>query len=317
MEITQISRLLKFSVSESIKPLKDSEISVNEFKLSVKNLPLSYKEREIEGDEGRVKFITGAYIINEEKIFRYTFIHGQIRISYDGRLSDNIISGCWKIAKSLNAYVLSEKNIEYPMSKIIAADKRLALKTNIQVIEYQKESFGGNNIWLAIRSDHNKVKDFFHLEGEEKDWQIALNKMFTLDGIFTFEFKGWVFIAGQKICTLFYSHAKSEKKIEMSYVDNLLKWGETFIDIQLYMHYNRSTYLNAFYRVLNGKMHYGEYYTESYSKTYGKPSKSISNLPDNNANTIAREWSFDPDSLRYHKELKNGKAWVMNHNLNR
>lgn len=313
MDITQISRHLKKSPNESSEPSLHLMISEEEFKSKIAELEnFDYRLREITGDEGLVKFISGSYKINDKKIFRYTFIEGQIRISYDGRLTDELINGCKILADSLKAYVLSGVNLEYPKSKIIAAQKRLAKKSKNLEIEYQSESFGGNNMWLSINSNVERVKSFFKLKGEEKKWADALADMYSCKGMFLLEFRGWTFLAGQKVDILFECKGESEKEIEHEHVEKLLEWGRTYNDIQLYMHYNRSNYFNAFYRVVDGDLRYGEYYTESYEKKYGKMSKNLKNLPDNNANTIAMEWSYDPDHLRFHKELKDIKVWVVN-----
>lgn len=312
MDITQITRHIKASSKESSRPSKEFEISEKEFKVIVSNWPeMTYVERAINGDEGVVKFISGAYLNNGKKILRYTFIHGQIRISYDGRLSDDIVLACSNIANQFKATVLSAVHLEYPKSKILAAQKRQAKQSKEPKVEYQQESFGGNNMWLAIRSNINQVKDFFSLDGDKLIWQEALQKMYACQGLFLFEFRGWVFIAGQQVEILFNYQVNGEKAIEKWQVDTLLKWGKTFTDVQLFMNYNKSMYFNAFYRVLNGIMIYGEYETESYQCKYGKLPKHIKDLPDNNVNTVAIEWSYDPDYLRYQKELENAQAWVM------
>lgn len=167
-------------------------------------------------------------------------------------------------------------------------------------------------MWLAILSSLQEVKDYYNLVGQEKPWGEALKNMHGCEGMFMYEFNGWTFIAGQKTDILFNCQAKGEKGIEKCHVDKLLEWGKTFNDVQLFMHYDRSMYFNAFYRVLNGEMVYGEYETESYQTNYGNMPINVKELPDNNANTVAMEWSYDPDYLRYQKKLENAKAWVVN-----
>ena len=49
-----------------------------------------------------------------------------------------------------------------------------------------------------------------------------------------------------------------------------------------------------------------------YSKKYGRIPQNISNLPDNNANFIAGQWSYEPEYLLTQKELSDAKAWVVN-----
>lgn len=236
---------------------------------------------------------------------------GKIMISYDKIIPELIVYGN-KIAQDLNAvFYISDLN-EFPKYKILAAQKRLVKKSKELQTEYQKESFGGNNIWLAIRSNATTVINFFNLDGEKKTWQDSLSSMHACTHMFLFEFRGWVFIAGQLVDSLFVENRiKGEKAIKELYVNKLLEWGQMFNDVQLFMHYDRFTYFNAFYRVLNGKLFYGEYETENYKENYGKIPKNVKNLPDNNANTVAIEWSYDPDYLRYQKELENAKAWIV------
>lgn len=249
-----------------------------------------------------------------KKLARLDLIKGGIHIYYD-KITPDLIVELNGIAESLDARLLINPQQEYPRHKIIAAQKRLSKKSKEPLVEYQKESFGGNNMWLAIRSNFEEVKAFYNLKGEEKPWAEALANMHTCNGMFIYEFKGWTFLAGQLVDTLFTEDGiKGEESIEKLHVDLLLEWGKTFSDIQLYMHYNRSMYVNAFYRVLNGEMVYGEYETESYRKKYGKLPMNLKDLPDNNANTVAIEWSYDPDYLRYQRELDNAQAWIVNIN---
>lgn len=236
---------------------------------------------------------------------------GKIYISYS-KLEDISIVVINRVAGDLGASFLDHSGHVFPKSKVIAAQKRLAKKSKELQIEYQKESFGGNNMWLAIRSSLEETREFYNLEGEEKPWAEALENMHAGEGMFMYEFRGWAFIGGQKTEILFDCQVRGEKAIEKCHVDKLLEWGKTFNDVQLFMHYNRSMYFNAFYRVLNGEMVYGEYETESYQKKYGKLPKNVKDLTDSDANTVALEWSYDPDYLRYQKELENAKAWVVN-----
>ncbi len=248
-----------------------------------------------------------------DKIIGVEFIWraGRIMISYS-KISSELVVFAAQIAKDLQAnFYINDKDV-YPNSKIIAAQKRLAKKSNESEVEFQKESFGGNNMWLAIRSSLEGIKEFYNLKGEEKPWAEALANMHACEGMFMYEFKGWTFIAGQKTDILFDCQVKGEEAIEKYHVDKLLKWGKTFSDVQLFMHYDRSIYFNAFYRVLNGEMIYGEYETESYQKKYGKMPKNVKDLPDSNANTVALEWSYEPDYLKYQKELENAAAWIVN-----
>ena len=188
----------------------------------------------------------------------------------------------------------------------------MAQKSKEPQIEYQEESIGGNNMWLAIRSNLEFVQEYFDIEGQQKPWQEAIENMQACEGLFMFEYGGWVFIAGQNLGGLFGSYPKGEEAIEKHQVEKLLNWGKVFNDVQLYMHYDKSMYFNAFYRVLNGALVYGEYETESFQKKYGKMPKTVKDLPDNNANTVAMEWSYDPDYLCFQKALKDAKAWLVN-----
>lgn len=258
-------------------------------------------------------FVFESYICTEKNTdLKFRLYDGRIQIYFGQRLNDRELVIIDFVASSLNSMILLSVNTMYPSNKIIAAQKRLAKKSKAPEVEYQKESFGGNNMWLAIRSSLEEVKAFYNLKGEEKPWAEALANMHACKGMFMYEFKGWTFIAGQKTDLLFDCQVKGEEAIEKCHVDKLLEWGKTFNDVQLFMHYNRSMYFNAFYRVLNGEMIYGEYETESYQKKYGKIPKNVQDLPDSNANTVALEWSYDPDYLRFQKELENAKAWVVN-----
>jgi hypothetical protein len=236
---------------------------------------------------------------------------GFIKVFYGQRITDELIVELQKIADHFGAKVLASIDFEYPKSKIITAQKRLAKKNKQIEIEYQKESFGFNNMWLAINENLVKVKEFYKLEGEEKEWNEALELMYNCEGILMYEFRGWTFLAGQNIETLFDCKEKGENKIEKFHVEKLKDWGKSFYDIQLYMHYDRSMFFNAFYRILNGEIVYGEYHTESYQKKYGKLPKNLKDLPDNKAYTIASEWSYDPDYLRFCPELDDVKAWIV------
>ncbi len=40
--------------------------------------------------------------------------------------------------------------------------------------------------------------------------------------------------------------------------------------------------------------------------------KAIKDLHDSDANTVASEWSYDPDYLRFCKELENAKVYIVN-----
>ena len=236
---------------------------------------------------------------------------GNIYISYD-KISSELIVYANKIADALDAVFYVNDSTKFPKYKIQAAKKRLTKKSKKPLIEYQKESFGGNNIWMVIKSNMESVKSYFKIDGQEMAWQDAIKSMYNCEGIFMFTYRGWTFLAGQNLGSLFAPYPKGENNIESHQVELLKKWGNEFSDIQLYMHYNRSTYLNAFYRVLEGKLVYGEYETESYQIKYGKMPKNVKELPDNNANTAAIEWSYEPDYLRYQIELENAKAWILN-----
>ncbi len=268
---------------------------------------------DFENFEPQTKYANTAILLKSdgEKAARLKLWQGNIHIYYD-RINSELVVLLAKVAHKLNANFLINETLEYPKSKVIAAKKRLAKKSKELEIEYQKESFGGNNIWLAIRFSLEGVKEFYNLKGEEKSWAEALANMHACEGMFMYEFRGWTFIAGQETDILFGCQVKGEKAIEKCHVDKLLEWGKTFNDIQLFMHYDRSMYFNAFYRVLNGEMVYGEYETESYHKKYGKMPKNLKDLPDCDANTVAMEWSYEPDYLRYQKELEGAKAWVVN-----
>ena len=299
-----------FQSSNDLLNLKKYWINCNEYHMYFKNNE-EYIPRKSNGhNKNYYDYVSGAannnFAINLSKV-------GVIKVFYGQKVTIELIAKLGEIADAFDAKLLINPQQEYPRHKILAAQKRLAKKSKEPQTEYQKESFGGNNIWLAIRSNATSVKNFFNLDGEQKSWQEGLRSMHACSHMFLFEFRGWVFLAGQLVDSLFAEDGvKGEKAIEKRHVDKLLEWGKTFTDIQLFMHYDRSEYFNAFYRVLNGKLEYGEYETESYKKKYGKMPKNIKELPDNNANTVAIEWSYEPDYLRYQIELKNAKAWILN-----
>lgn len=250
----------------------------------------------------------------DSKLFTLKLVpSGVVKVFYGQPLTDKIVVELNKVAESLDAKLLINPQQEYPRYKIIAAQKRLAKKVKELQVEYQKESFGGNNMWLVIRASEKEVMDFFRLKGEKKRWEEALENMHACTHMFLFEFRGWTFLAGQLVDSLFVEKGVTgEEAIEKLHVDKLLKWGKSFTDVQLYMHYDRSMHFNAFYRVLNGEIIYGEYESESYHKTYGKMPKNVKDLPDNNANMVAIEWSYEPDYLRFQKELKNANSRAVN-----
>ncbi|MCB0668428.1 MAG: hypothetical protein KDC80_21535 [Saprospiraceae bacterium] len=308
-----ISRFLKKSNSLSELIPDEYRISEQEWQQEVrKNSRLVYFH-DFANSERTAKYDNVAILITSgsEKLARLDLIQGSLHVYYD-KIQADLIVELSKIAYSLNAKLLINPQQEYPRQKILAAQKRLTKKSKKPEVEYQKESFGGNNMWLVIRSNITYVKKYFCLQGEEKPWSEALKKMHACAGMFMFEFCGWTFIAGQKTDILFDCQVKGEKAIVKCHVDKLLEWGKAFNDVQLFMHYDRSMYFNAFYRVLNGEMVYGEYESESYQKKYGKIPENVKDLPDGNANTVALEWSYDPDFLRYQKELEDAKAWVVN-----
>ncbi len=312
MHLKQISRELKGADSQSMIPSRENWILesevLNYFKDS-ENTKLNQYPLDFKGELISVIDIIVYFDTNLEFALEYS--EGQIRIVYSGEVCDEIVVFCSSLAIGLKAMLLSEVNVEYPKSKIQAAQQRLARKPQASQVVYQKESFGGNNMWLAIWADLEEVRRFFKLEGVEKPWGEALEKMHACEGMFMSHFRGWTFIAGQKTEILFNCQVKGETAIEKCHADKLLDWGKVFSDVQLFMHYNRSMYFNAFYRVLNGEILYGEYETESYDKKYGKLPAEIKDLPDSNANTIASVWSYDPDYLRYEKELTHAIAWVV------
>jgi hypothetical protein len=126
--------------------------------------------------------------------------------------------------------------------------------------------------------------------------------MYKSEGIFVFYYNGWTFLAGPKVESLFNSNYFGGNSFDQKYINHMIEWGKTFCDVQLYLHYDRSENLNAFYRVLNGTLFYGEYYSEDYSKKHGRLPKNLKHLSEVEAATAASEWSYDPDFLRYQKE---------------
>ena len=106
-------------------------------------------------------------------------------------------------------------------------------------------------------------------------------------------------------------YPEGEMAIEQHHVTKLLEWGKTFIDVQMYYFYDRVEYVSAYYRVYNEQVVYGSYYSESYQNTHKKAPAVIKNLLDETPSMVASEWSFNPDYLRYCKELKDAKAWIV------
>ncbi len=308
-----ISRFLKKTNSFSEVIPDEYRISMQEWQQEIKKNSRLVYFHEFANFEKTAKYDNVAILLTNdlEKLARLDFIHGGLHVYYDKMQADLIVE-LSKIADALNAKLLISPQQEYPREKILAAQTRLAKKSKKPVVEYQEESFGGNNMWLAVRGSATDVKEHFQLDGDERLWDVALKEMHACRGMFMFEFRGWTFIAGQKTEVLFDCQGEGEGEIEMCHVHRLLEWGRTFNDVQLFMHYDRSLYLNAFYRVLNGEMVYGEYETESCKRKYGKLPKNVKDLHDGNANTVAVEWSYEPDYLRYQRELKDAKAWIVN-----
>ncbi len=248
--------------------------------------------------------------VNAKELARLKLFNGKIRVFYK-KISDDLLIGLNNISERLGALLLINPKMEFPKSKIISAQKRLDKKAKVDLVEYQQNSFGQNNIWLAIKANYTEVLTVFNLTETQVDWHEALLSMRQNGTVFMCEFRGWTFLAGQNLTGLFAIDATEEEEIEKCHVDRLLEWAKSFMDIQLYMQYERSMYFNAFYRVLNGKLIYGEYQSDTYQIKHGTVPKNIENLPDNNASTIASEWSFDPDHLRFRKETENAKAWIV------
>lgn len=232
---------------------------------------------------------------------------GRILISYD-QIKDDIVVELDKIASELNAMFLINSEMEYPKAKIIAAQKRLAKRGKVPEIEYQKESFSFNNLWISIRADVESIVTYFGLSLEEISWQDGLEAMNKSEGIFLFHFRGWTFLAGQRLEELF--DKSSVLSNEQKYINSLIELGKIFSDVQLYIHYDRSVYINGYYRVLNGKLFYGEYSSEEYRKKHGKLPYNLKHLAELNPGTAASEWSYDPDYLRYQKETNLSKVWL-------
>ncbi len=251
------------------------------------------------------------YDLNDIK-FNFDIFNGKMKVYFPTSINDIIIVEMQKVAEKFNGFIFDYDDKPYPIEKIRAAQERWAKKDIHKKKEYLKESFGVNNMWLAIMASKHDVAAYFNLSGKQSTWQKAIEMMYGGNGIFVFEYKGWTFLAGIKTEILFGCKPGSEKEIEKCHVDKLLDWGQRFNDIQLYQHYDRSAYFNAFYRVLDGKIEYGEYETESYQTTYGTKPDGIIKMPGNEAYHAAGVWSIDPDTLRFEPELKNAKAWIMN-----
>ena len=313
----RMSRYIKKKSEDDfwIRIPREYYISEEEWQREIKENDNLILRSDYEGFDPRPDFANEAILLdnNGKELALLRLIHGVVKI-IEEKLNAELIVKVADIADHLKAYLLVNETMEYPRNKVLAARKRMAKRIEQSEKEYQRESFGGNNMWMAIRADKDKVMQYFDLSGEEMEWQKALDKMHACEGIFLYEFRGWTFLAGMDIGELFAPYPKGEKAVESHQVKLLKKWGKDFLDIQLYMHYDRTEYFNAFYRVLHGKLKYGEYETETYSKTYGRMPREIKNLPDNDANTVAMEWSYEPDYLRYQKELENAKAWVVRKN---
>lgn len=226
------------------------------------------------------------------------------------RQSDVLIVQCYKIAQDLNAMFLEFKTREFPKAKIQAAQQRLALKSGDKKEEYQTESFGDNNIWLTIKGDCSQVATSLDLKLTETQWKDALTAMFNEEGLFIYAFKGWTFIAGSMVNQVLEKMAGGKELTDKIIIQQLEKLGTEYSDVQYYMYYDRSTYINAFYRVLQGSLFYGEYETEEGKKKHGRTPKIIKDISSEDANNVAAEWSYSPDSLRFYKESKEAKVWL-------
>lgn len=307
-----ICRYIKTNRKDSIpESLWISESEWQDLILKSKNL---VHFSEWKGVEETPRFINKAVLVKEGlSLAELKLFKGNIHVYYD-KTTPKLLVELSMIADNLKAYFLINESKEYPKSVIDAARKKVAKRTNQKLEEYQKKSFGGNNMWLTVKGESADLIDFFKLKIEaEKSWNEGLEDMHDYKGMFMYSFRGWVFLAGQKVDWLFSKEGiKGEAAIEEHHVDTLLEIGKQFSDVQLFMFYNRSMYFNAFYRVLNGQMLYGQYYTESYEKEYGKMPKAIKDLHDSDANTVASEWSYDPDYLRFCKELENAKVFIVN-----
>lgn len=249
---------------------------------------------------------------DQTELFSVKYYNGKCMVYYGQKITDDLIFQLNQLAIQLNSMLLSSIDYEFPKSKISAALNRIAKKNKQEIVQYQNDSFGENNIWLAFRADLNNVLEYLELNSVRRvSWEEGLSIMRMCKGVFAFEFRGWSFLAGQLIDGLFDHDVRGESALEKQKLERLLKWGKVFIDIQLYMHYDRSEYFNAYYRVLNGKLFYGEYFTESYQIKHGKMPKNIKDLPENVASTVASEWSYDPDYLCCCQELENAKVTIL------
>ena len=255
------------------------------------------------------KLLKSYYKLNNDFLFSLLYHNNKLKIFYEN-ISDSLLIILDDISNELNANLYIKDTQIYPPKKISAARARFAKKSTTLKNKYQSESFGVNNMWLAFKSDLNTVQSNFKLKGKETTWEEALNEMEQCNGMFLFEQNGWTFLAGQLVDSMFKCNGENEKEIEAEHVAKLLEWGKSFSDVQLFMQYDRSTYFDAFYRVLNGKMIYGTYYTESYQTEYGAMPIDIKLLPESNAISASGVWSINPDSLRYEKSTLEG-AWVV------
>ena len=226
------------------------------------------------------------------------------------RPHDALLVQCYKIAQDLNAFFLEYRAKEFPKSKILAAQQKLALKNGEKEIEYQSDSFGDNNIWMTIRGEPGQVAESLGLHLSEMSWDDALNAMHQEEGLFIYAFKGWTFLAGSKVNLLLERMAGKKDLSDKLIIQQLEKLGAEYTDVQYYMYFDRSTYINAFYRVLQGSLFYGEYETEEGKKKHGRTPKIIKDISSGDANNVAAEWSYSPDSLRYYKESKEANVWL-------
>jgi len=123
MIIHQISRSLS-----SYNPPKDKFISEEELISALKMIEGFHFEKKLfKSPVSERLLLIGYYSQNSLKQFKFTYIDGKIRITYDSKLNDQIIIGYDKLSNFLNAYVFCDIDTELPKNFIEKAYLRVSI----------------------------------------------------------------------------------------------------------------------------------------------------------------------------------------------
>lgn len=219
-------------------------------------------------------------------------------------LSDEVLYYSSLIAKDLKANIYGDNQKPISREKIDNAKERFERKYVDHLYEYQSNSFGGNNTWLAIKSNLHSITDYFNLNIQFTNWKEGLDIMNTDNHVVLVEFDNWTFIAGESIYKLFDCYTENPQETDEFLKLKCLEIGQDFNEFQFFSHYNRSIYINAFYKIKNGKFIYGEFQTEGYSKLHGQKPNEIESLFSTEVSNVASAWGYSPNDLRYKKVEK-------------